>query len=679
MVAYRTKRRLRAVWLALLAATAVPAGAQTDMASSPIAPYVEGRSQARWHQRSMDPDHGSSPLPGGNRRRAGLADLPPPPVEAPPDAVLQLPVIAPPDCYFPLDLPRQTTVTASRAQAVLGLPQPIPHLEPERTETTPASPSSCSPSLLALPATASVPSTAAPAPRRPPPVSFTPRDIRSGVATQLASNVRPGAGGNEPSQASPSDTLPFFIPPPQMPVASDQQASPVPYDARAFAPNPLHPCPSTPEQEIAVYRGKFEVPVQRPLIEWWRPLYASGILPPPRPFFGPTNLSKPHFYVYGDFRTGIGVNDARGDDRSIWAFRANLDMDLQLTATERLHAFIGPLDRGGDFTRLELGSHPRLVDRTDLRLDNLFFEGDLGQIWGGLQGTYAPFDLPFAVGFLPLFYQNGIWAADNVIGAAVSIPSRNSPRLLWSNYDVTFFWATDQVDSDAFPGDQQAAEFFGTAWFIDAYDGYIEADYAYVHDKAIGDRSYHNISVAFTRRYLQRLSNSVRIIANVGQSLPADQRTADGVLFLLENSLISHAPNTFVPYFNAFYGQGRPQSLARAAGAGGVLNNTGIHFETDGLTGYPTLDFTANNTAGAALGFNLLSADFRQQLVVEVAGLAAVGSPQFRAARGDQYAVGLRYQRALSNAWLFRTDHMVGWLRNDNDIRGSRIELRWKF
>jgi hypothetical protein len=383
--------------------------------------------------------------------------------------------------------------------------------------------------------------------------------------------------------------------------------------------------------------------------------------------------------VYGEFRSGVGVNKNVNGDFNNWANRLNLDMDLEITATERIHAFMGPMDRAGDFTRVDFTDDIDFVDRTDIRLDTLFFEGDAGAIFGGLTDQNAPFDLPFSFGFLPLFYQNGIWANDNVMGAAVAIPSRNSPLLKWSNFDATFFWASDQITSDAFPADNNAAEFFGTAWFIDAYDGYIETDYAFVHDDTGEHRSYHNLSVAFTRRYFHRISNSIRYITNFGQSLPPEQRTADGHLLLLENSLISAAPNTFVPYFNVFYGQGRTQSLARAGVAGGILNNTGINFETDGLTGYPTLDASGVNTTGAALGVNMLGADFSHQLVLEMAALAANGDDQFRNALGDQYAFGIRYQKPLNNAWIFRTDHMVGLLRNAEDIRGSRFEFRWKF
>lgn len=453
----------------------------------------------------------------------------------------------------------------------------------------------------------------------------------------------------------------------------------IPYQNFDFAPPPLNQPFDDPFTAASVYRGKVPIPTQRPLIELGRPLYTGGVYEPGRNWFGATNLVMPHFMVYGDFRTGAAVNRNSAGDANAVAFRLNLELDLELTATERIHAFIGPADRAGDFTRFDFTNDPEFVNRTDMRFDTLFFEGDAGAILGGLAGTDSAFDLPFSFGFLPLFYQNGVWANDNVIGAAVALPAKHSRRLKWSNFDASLFWASDQINSDAFPGDNNAAEFFGTAWFIEAYEGYIEANYAFVNDDVIGDRSYHNVSLAFSRRYFDRISNAVRVISNFGQDLPSAQQTADGHLLIIENSLISAAPNTFVPYCNFFYGQGRPQSLARAGIAGGVLNNIGINFENDGLTGYPTLDPTGNNTFGAALGLNIIGDSFSQQLILEAAALGAKGSQQFRNAQGDQYAFGIRYQKPLNNAWIFRTDHMYGWMRNDQDIHGSRVELRWKF
>lgn len=539
---------------------------------------------------------------------------------------------------------------------------PVPSGGKPPTDSLPAAPSPAAPSP------AEPPSEMLPG-MLPPPASPTPRNRFQ------EADAANGAGPADKPQG------PYFYAStaPTRAIQTDAAVQGVPYSPGEFLPTPFRPTAVDPYLEGSPYRGKSAVPVQRPWVELWRPLYTGGIYPPAKDWFGEYNLVMPHFMVYGDFRTAVAVNrNAQGDANS-WASRLNLDMDLEITATERIHAFMGPLDRNGDFTRLDFTNSAEFVDRTDIRLDNLFFEGDAGAIWGGLTDQNSPFDLPFSFGFLPLFYQNGIWAADNVIGAAVALPSKNSPLLKWSNYDATFFWASDQVNSDAFPGDNNAAEFIGTAWFIEAYDGYIEADYAFVHDDAGLHRSYHNLSVAYTRRYFQRISNSVRFITNFDQSLPSGQRTADGHMILLENSLISAAPNTFVPYCNFFYGQGRTQSLARAGVAGGILNNTGINFETDALTGYPTLDATGVNTSGAAIGVNMLGANFDHQLILELAALAANGDRQFRNAPGDQYAFGMRYQKPLNNAWIFRTDHMYGWLRGAEDIRGSRIELRWKF
>ena len=159
----------------------------------------------------------------------------------------------------------------------------------------------------------------------------------------------------------------------------------------------------------------------------------------------------------------------------------------------------------------------------------------------------------------------------------------------------------------------------------------------------------------------------------------AGPQTADGAVFLVENALISSNPNFFVPYLNMFAGFDTPQSVARAAGTGGILVNTGINFESDGLTAYPTLDATANNTWGGALGFNLLGPDFRWQYILEAATVQTFGKANGRTAVGNQYGLGTRVQIPLNNAWLVRFDTMYGLLEDASDIGGARMEVRWKF
>lgn len=380
----------------------------------------------------------------------------------------------------------------------------------------------------------------------------------------------------------------------------------IPWDhADDFSPTPMPVDPwfHDTETEQTVYDDKHPVPTQRPLIEWGRKWYGSGITPPSETWLGDTNLVQQQLILAGDFRTGVASGRNAVSTYDNWASRLNLDFDYRLTGTERFHAFIGPLNRANEFTRFETNNGE--IDYQSFYNFNpvtAFFVGDVGAMLGGGIGTPSPFELPVTAGLVPLLFQNGIWMEDAVSGAAFAIPARHSRLLNWANFDATFFAVFDQINSPAFPNDANAAQAFGTAWFIDAYDGYIEAGYAYLNDRVISDRSYHNSTISFTRRYFDKISNSVRIIVNSGQGLAKNDRTADGVLLLVENSLVSTEPFTFVPYCNLFAGWDRPQSVARAGVSGGVLRNTGLNFEIDGLNGHPTLDSTGADTAGGSVG-----------------------------------------------------------------------------
>ncbi|QDS87157.1 hypothetical protein EC9_13340 [Rosistilla ulvae] len=449
-----------------------------------------------------------------------------------------------------------------------------------------------------------------------------------------------------------------------------------------FSPTPLPDAAFTYDAAEArrPYDGKSPVPVQRPLIEWGLPFFLNGMIPRSQTFLGETNLVQQHFYMYGDYRIGYGGGRNAGDDFHNMATQFRLDFDWGITSTERFHAFMQPFNRNGNATGVNFVNDDfEAQEAFNVDFITGFFEGDLGAITGGLTDTWYPFDLPFTAGLIPLLYQNGIWMDDAVAGAAFALPSKNSKFLRWSNFDATFFAAVDQINSDAFPGDKNAAHLFGTAWFIEAYEGYIETGYAYVDDRTNSDRSYHNMTLSFARRYFWRVANTVRVIGNFGQDLPREQRTADGALVLIENAWVSRDALRFVPYLNAFAGFGRPQSVARAAAAGGVLRNTGINFETDGINGFPTLDATANNTYGGAVGINLLGPAFDHQLVVEAAYVGVMDNPDDRKAAGEELAFGTRYQIPISHRTLIRLDGMWAWRDNASDLTGGRIEYRWKF
>lgn len=464
------------------------------------------------------------------------------------------------------------------------------------------------------------------------------------------------------------------------PPASDCRANLSTYYQSDFSCDPIYDhIPWNTGAELGIYGGKRLVPVQHPLVELGLPFYRNGPVPPSGDFFGPTNLTQPKFYIYGDYRVGYSHNNLANNSQDVFAHRLNLELDLWLTATERIHMFSGPFQEGASFMRIEDGEFIDDFDIFDANTDTLFFEGDVGAILGGIEGTYSPFDMPITAGLVPLLFQNGTWMLDAMVGFATTIPARNKPELDWSNYDVTFFAGLDKVSTLATPGDEDAAQLFGATTFIESRGGYFEGGYAYVHDTRNQGRSYNNIGLSYTRRYFNRVSNSMRVIVNTGQGGPRSARTADGVLILLENTLISDRPYNFLPYLNVFAGFDRPQPAARAAAFGGVLFNTGILFQSDALTGYPTLDASGNNTFGAALGVDLLAPNFDQQLIVEVAALGVHGAATNRIAPGDQAGIGARYQVPITNAHLLRFDAMHGWLENSDDITGARAEFRWKF
>jgi hypothetical protein len=480
------------------------------------------------------------------------------------------------------------------------------------------------------------------------------------------------------------------------PTIMSPAAKAIPLDLSLFGSDPHYPDSEyDPKAQYDIYGGKKAVPKVRPLLELGQPLYAEGPLNHSYDLIGAKNLVSPQLYVYGDWRGVAAVNDNGRGSTGLAATRLNLEVDLKLTATERLHALFRPLDHNGDFTRYQFSGGDNADDHQfeaelDAHADTFFFEGDLGAITSGITDEYVSWDVPFAVGLIPLVYQNGIWLDDAFYGGAVTaLSSRNSPRFDITNMDVVVFGGSDKVSSTAITKGHGVrdggANLLGVTTMIEAQEGYFEAGYAYTEDTLShrgGDFSYHNGTLAFSKRYFGSIANSTRLIVNSGQDPGAGQsRTADGYVLLIENSLVTHLPSTLVPYANVFFGDGTPQSVARDAGAGGILKNTGLSFETDGLTGFPKLNDSGHDSWGGALGLQYLFS-LNRQIVVEVAtvqareGTAQVGSDR---PTGDQYALSARYQKPLNNAWIFRADAIVGTQENNDNLLGSRFELRRKF
>ncbi|MEX2615015.1 MAG: hypothetical protein WD767_02865 [Alphaproteobacteria bacterium] len=463
-------------------------------------------------------------------------------------------------------------------------------------------------------------------------------------------------------------------------------AKPVEHDTNVFGSDPSYEDkPYDAGEQINIYGGKTAIDAPRPLIELGRPIYTEGVYGEGINLIGEKNLLFPAFNISGDWRTAVAFNDNGDKEVGQIATRLNLELDLKLTGTERIHAFIRPIDQGGQFSRVEFFGDDRDENKAifDLNLETLFFEGDLGAIYAGLSDEYTSLDLPIAFGLMPVIFQNGVWAEDAFIGGAFAIPALNSPKLDISNMDFTFFGGIDKVTTPAIKDAQgnladHGVNVYGFATFIETRESYIEAGIGRVDGEGnFSDLSYTNATVAHSKRYGRLMSNSMRAVWTFGQDADGKQQTADGVALLFESSFFTSKPSTLIPYFNAWVGLDRPQPLVDDTG---LLKNTGINFETDALTGFPKLDDTGHDTYGGALGLQYLF-NLDQQIVVEAATVQPIGGDfdVGRAAEGSQYALGIRYQLPISPAWIVRADAMYGWLENVDDIGGARLELRRKF
>ena len=413
-----------------------------------------------------------------------------------------------------------------------------------------------------------------------------------------------------------------------------------------FQPDPQYGEGYNAEGQVDIYGAKSVVDPPRPPIEIGRQQYTSGAYDESSTFLGEINPLLPGLAVYGDWRTAVAYNGNNGKDIAQIATRLNLDVDLKLTGTERIHAFFTPLQENNKFNRFEFGGgdgDQRFNDEFDFNPQTLFFEGDFGSLYSGASGQEASFDLPFTVGLFPLFLQNGIWANDAILGAAVSLPAKNSAALGLANFDVTFFAAFDNVDNAGIIG---AADSTTPRQPLRRHR--LHRCLRRLHRSRLrphpGPRRARRTAHALPYRGVHPAlpEHRVEFDPRLRQLRGRSARNSDGLAIISENSLISGLPSTLLPYANFFVGFGNPQPLADGNGAG-ILKNVGINFETDALTGYPKLDDTGSNALGGAIGVQYLF-NLDEQIVFEVAMVQPFEDDRHRHA-----GRAVRFRRALSD------------------------------
>jgi hypothetical protein len=410
-----------------------------------------------------------------------------------------------------------------------------------------------------------------------------------------------------------------------------------------------------------------------PLLEIGPPLLGPGKLG--EGFTLPTGaVWNPALWIFGAYRTSINYVDSSESEALLeWPHRLDLIFNLQLTGTERLVFNLQPLHRDGRFS-----GYTHKPDHlsgweweSELEVDTLFFEGELGEIFPGLDPTDRKgLDIGFAIGRQLIEFQDGIMFNDQIDSLGITRNSLTLPGV--SNLRVTALVGWGDLHRGDNREDPDA-----TVWALfselDTRRSTIEIDIAYVdsadHPGAGGDGLYWGLG---STQRIGFYNTTFRI--NGSHALDRESpAVSDGTLLFAEIS--RHPTGTHdVVYLNAFWGIDSYTSAARSPTAGGPLGRTGLMFAAVGLGRFrPALGNRADSAYGSAIGYQRFWDGARTQLVLEAGARRSTGNGS------DAVAVGLRLQRKLGRRYLVQVDGYATDPQGEPSIFGLRTELMVRF
>ncbi len=392
---------------------------------------------------------------------------------------------------------------------------------------------------------------------------------------------------------------------------------------------------------------------------------------------------QPYLMVFGNIRTGVQTFESPASRLSEWANRIDLFANLYLTFTERIVAGIRPLDRGGRFTSYTIDPKPangKAFNDRDINAEitTLFFEGDFGELFPFLDPSDRHgWDYGFSVGRQAISFQDGMLINDNLDAAGIT-------KINWKifsaiNFRWTLLYAWKQVNRNGLPGNalDEKGSLVGLFTESDYRHSTIAVDAVFVNaNEAVGRGIYAGIST------IQRwggLNTTFRVLG----SAPVGKMTETNTRGALAHSDISWTPrgsNNFV-YLALFAGIGKFRSAARDPSVGGPLApQAGVLFAGVGLGQYGSaLSNSADNMAGATIGYELFFDDTRQQLLFELGGRYSKDNfNQTAGAFGATYqiAVGRRLVFVLGGFGTYQRGITVAGVTQDNKFLSSgRFEI----
>jgi hypothetical protein len=408
------------------------------------------------------------------------------------------------------------------------------------------------------------------------------------------------------------------------------------------------------------------------------------------PFLGSGNIQdgillptgavwQPSFLVYGTYRSALQVYDpGDGGAFSEWSNRLDIFGNVQLSGTERILVGISPLSQDGRFTGYNFNpandpSGDRgFEDEYNLEITTLFFEGDFGEIFPGLdpQDTRST-DWGFSVGRQPLSYQDGMLISDTIDSVGIT---RNT--LLphnGSDMQITFLYGWNEINRDDNLEDDDT-HLFALFTSADLPTSTVNLDAVWIYDEESDtDGLYWGVSS------VQRMGHINTTFRLLGSHALEEESAAvsTGLLFFTQLTT-TPAWTHDVLYVNGFVGIDNFASAARGPATGGPLGQTGILFAAVGLGRYgAALGSRADESFGGALGYQAFigeELDSRRQLIFEVGARSGTTGADDVAVAG-----GVRFLQALGQHWVVQVD-LFGTLQEGiEDAYGTRVELRLEF
>jgi hypothetical protein len=382
---------------------------------------------------------------------------------------------------------------------------------------------------------------------------------------------------------------------------------------------------------------------------------------------------QPQLWVFATVRSAVYTfDDGVTSPSAEWGTRVDLYGNIQLTGTEKILIGFRPLDRNrlDSFSRVTFNDN-RGGDQEEFNLDirTLFFEGDLGSLFPGLdKAGVKKLDYGFTVGRQLLQYQEGILLNDevDVVGLV-----RNNIRLPGiSNLRTSFVYGWNEVgQSNAENNDD--AQLFGFFNSIDTHMSTFNLDAVYISDEdKNGDGYYFGLAA------IQRIGHfNTAFRANVSIAENADSaRVADGALFSSEISFTPHRSDDIV-YLNTFVTAGNFTQAGREPVVGGPLGALGILFASPSLGNFGSeLNSFADEVAGFALGYEAFWDNHRRSLTLEVAGRADLSGNGV-----SDMAVGFEFRQRLLQRLQLQVDAHRSFQESRDDGFGTRVELQYQF